>query len=234
MLHASRPFRRIGIDRVAKPIYPIWYLSLRQLGCPMCVKRMFYKIVINCANRRVYQEQYIEGESSARSQSGVIPSTRFFLGGFTLVYALGLSASASPGFAQEKTPPTAQLPIYEAEIISIPAENVPENFSMHGQFTNVTQYHPPFTSPFYGPNSLIPGHRGNETIELTLFAGLRVWDGLEAYVNPEVDQGFGLSNTLGVAGFPSGEAYKIGNAWADEQLTRTQVGGTPVGGTATP
>ena len=45
---------------------------------------------------------------------------------------------------------------------------------------------------------------------MTLFAGLRVWDGLEAYVNPEVDQGFGLSNTLGVAGFPSGEAYKIG------------------------
>jgi high affinity Mn2+ porin len=39
---------------------------------------------------------------------------------------------------------------------------------------------------------------------------VRVWDQLEAYVNPEVDQGFGLSDTLGVAGFPSGEAYKIG------------------------
>jgi high affinity Mn2+ porin len=33
---------------------------------------------------------------------------------------------------------------------------------------------------------------------------------LEFYANPEIDQGFGLSNTLGVAGFPSGEAYKIG------------------------
>jgi high affinity Mn2+ porin len=29
-------------------------------------------------------------------------------------------------------------------------------------------------------------------------------------VNPEVDQGFGLSTTLGVAGFTSGEAYKVG------------------------
>jgi high affinity Mn2+ porin len=47
---------------------------------------------------------------------------------------------------------------------------------------------------------------------LTLFAGLRLWDGLEAYVNPEVDQGFGLSNTFGIAGFPSGEAYKVGSA----------------------
>ena len=31
------------------------------------------------------------------------------------------------------------------------------------------------------------------------------------WVNPEIDQGFGLSNTLGLAGFPSGEAYKIGS-----------------------
>lgn len=30
------------------------------------------------------------------------------------------------------------------------------------------------------------------------------------WVNPEIDQGFGLSSTLGVAGFPSGEAYKVG------------------------
>ena len=34
--------------------------------------------------------------------------------------------------------------------------------------------------------------------------------GIEFYVDPEIDQGFGLSDTLGVAGFPSGEAYKVG------------------------
>src|SRR6266446_4330118 len=91
-------------------------------------------------------------------------------------------------------------------------ERVPERFSLHAQFTNVTQYHPRFRSPFRGPNSLDPGHRGNETVDATLYAGIRVWDGLEFYANPEVDQGFGLSNTLGVAGFPSGEAYKVGAA----------------------
>ncbi|SEO08815.1 high affinity Mn2+ porin [Rhodopseudomonas pseudopalustris] len=32
------------------------------------------------------------------------------------------------------------------------------------------------------------------------------------WINPEIDQGFGLSSTLGVAGFPSGEAYKVGSA----------------------
>ena len=37
--------------------------------------------------------------------------------------------------------------------------------------------------------------------------------------NPEIDQGFGLSGTLGVAGFTSGEAYKLG---ADYPYTRLQ------------
>src|SRR5262249_41520280 len=88
----------------------------------------------------------------------------------------------------------------------------PEWYSVHGQSTFVTQYHPRFTSPFRGQNSLDPGNRGNETWDATLFLGVRIWDSLEFYVNPEVDQGFGLSNTLGIAGFSSGEAYKVGMA----------------------
>jgi high affinity Mn2+ porin len=96
----------------------------------------------------------------------------------------------------------------------------PEQWSLHGQFTNVWQYHPAFHSAFQGPNSLDPGSRGNETIDLTLFAGVRVWDGVELYLDPEVDQGFGLSNTLGVAGFPSGEAYKVGKSSPYVRLQR--------------
>jgi high affinity Mn2+ porin len=118
--------------------------------------------------------------------------------------------------------PTAQSSPLELEPpASVLEEAASEAFAIRGQFTNVTQYHPPFTAPFYGPNSLIPGHRGNETVDATLYAGLRLWDGVEAYVNPEVDQGFGLSDTLGVAGFPSGEAYKIGAAAPYPRLPRT-------------
>ena len=47
-------------------------------------------------------------------------------------------------------------------------------------------------------------------MDATLFLGMRLWQGAELWVNPEIDQGFGLSSTLGVAGFPSGEAYKVG------------------------
>src|SRR6185437_14937812 len=88
----------------------------------------------------------------------------------------------------------------------------PESWSFHGQATFTEQYHLGFASPFMGANSLDPKNDGRETFDVTLFAGVRLWEGGEAYANPEIDQGFGLSNSVGVAGFPSGEAYKIGKA----------------------
>lgn len=88
----------------------------------------------------------------------------------------------------------------------------PETWAVHGQSTFVVQYHPAFRSPYRGHNSLDPGSRGNETFDATLFLGVRPWDGGEIWINGEIDQGFGLSNTLGIVGFPSGEAYKVGKA----------------------
>jgi high affinity Mn2+ porin len=93
-------------------------------------------------------------------------------------------------------------------------------WGLHGQTTFVTHYHPGFRSAFRGPNSLDPQAQARETWDLTLYGGLRLWRGAELWVNPEVDQGFGLSNTLGVAGFPSGEAYKVGAAAPYLQLPR--------------
>jgi high affinity Mn2+ porin len=84
-----------------------------------------------------------------------------------------------------------------------------DNFAIHGQATFLEQYDPPFHAPYAGTNSLIP-NEGRETFDATAFLGWRLWDGAEFWVNPEIDQGFGLSATLGVAGFPSGEAYKVG------------------------
>ena len=50
--------------------------------------------------------------------------------------------------------------------------------------------------------------------------GLRLWNGAELWVNPEIDQGFGLSDTHGIAGFPSGEAYKTGADYPYARLSR--------------
>ncbi|MFZ0424866.1 MAG: carbohydrate porin [Xanthobacteraceae bacterium] len=84
-----------------------------------------------------------------------------------------------------------------------------DNFAVHAQTTFLEQYDPPFHAPYAGPNSLIP-NLGRETWDATAFLGMRLWSGAEFWVDPEIDQGFGLTGTLGVAGFPSGEAYKVG------------------------
>jgi high affinity Mn2+ porin len=84
-----------------------------------------------------------------------------------------------------------------------------ESRAVHAQFTYVEQETSGFNAPYAGPNSLSP-ERGSETMDATLYLGARLWPGAEGWINGEIDQGFGLDNTLGVAGFPSGEAYKVG------------------------
>ena len=90
------------------------------------------------------------------------------------------------------------------------AAQVPrESWAFHAQFTYTEQDTLGFNAPYRGTNSLSP-RMGRETTDLTLFLGTLLWPGAELWINPEIDQGFGLDNTVGVAGFPSGEAYKVG------------------------
>src|SRR5579862_55622 len=84
-----------------------------------------------------------------------------------------------------------------------------ERFAVHAQGTYVEQETDGFHAPYRGPNSLTPD-AGRETVDVTLYLGAQLWPGAQAWINPELDQGFGLDNTLGVAAFPSAEAYKIG------------------------
>ena len=90
--------------------------------------------------------------------------------------------------------------------------DIPSWISLHGQYTNVSQYHSSFTSPsqFTGPNSMTSSSSIKSTNDLTLYLGIRLGKNTEVFFNPEIDQGYGLTNTLGMAGFPSGEAYKVG------------------------
>jgi high affinity Mn2+ porin len=94
-----------------------------------------------------------------------------------------------------------------------------DRFAFHAQATYLNQATPSFASPYVGPNSLIP-NQGRETSDVTLYAGMKLWQGAEVWVNPEIDQGFGLAGTLGVAGFTSGEAYKVGADYPYARLHR--------------
>lgn len=83
--------------------------------------------------------------------------------------------------------------------------------SLHGQATLVVQGVGGFPSPYLGANSFAPD-QVRETVDATLYVGVRPWRGAEVWVSPEIDQGFGLSNAIGAAGFPSAETYKVGPA----------------------
>jgi high affinity Mn2+ porin len=84
----------------------------------------------------------------------------------------------------------------------------PSSWNVHGQLTFIEQGYPAFRSPYQGPNSLTGANQIQNTTSATAYLGYRPRDGTEIYVNPELMQGFGLDNTLGVAGFPNGEAQK--------------------------
>lgn len=92
---------------------------------------------------------------------------------------------------------------------SFPVDNPPNNnplvaqsdWSLHGQATYVIQWHPAFRAPYTGQNSLDPTSISAQTSDFTLYLGRKLWQGAELYLNPEIDQGFGFSNTLGLGGF---------------------------------
>lgn len=95
-----------------------------------------------------------------------------------------------------------------------------QTFAIHGQATFVVQANGAFHSAYEGPNSLNPRGQARETFDATAYLGVRPWKGAEIWINPEIDQGFGLSGTLGVAGFPNGEAYRVGKRLPYAKLSR--------------
>jgi len=105
-----------------------------------------------------------------------------------------------------------RLGVSSADTPAIPNNNLwplaPGGWNVHGQFTAIEQGYPAFPSPYQGANSLSGANQAKNTVSATAFIGFRPWDGTEIYINPEITQGFGLSETIGVAGFPSFEAQK--------------------------
>jgi high affinity Mn2+ porin len=92
--------------------------------------------------------------------------------------------------------------------------------NFHGQTTFVWQGYPAIRSPYAGPFSLPGSGLGRETFDATLYAGIRLWQGAELWIAPEIDQGFGFADTHGVAGFPSGESYKLGSSYPYVRMQR--------------
>ena len=72
-----------------------------------------------------------------------------------------------------------------------------------GQFNSITQYQPPFHADYSGPNSLTPGSDLASSRVITLYTGVRLTPTTDFIFDLESAGGTGLSNALGVAGFPN-------------------------------
>jgi high affinity Mn2+ porin len=95
-----------------------------------------------------------------------------------------------------------------------------ETWNWHVQNTDIVQYHPAFPASYSGPNSLSSSAEVAETVSLDLYAGARLWRGAEAHIDGLMWQGFGLSKTLGVEGFPNGEAFRLGTKVPNVTIAR--------------
>jgi high affinity Mn2+ porin len=95
-----------------------------------------------------------------------------------------------------------------------------QTWNWHVQNTDIVQGDPGFPAKYSGPNSLGSGGETKETASLNLYGGVRLWNGAEAHVDGLVWQGFGLSKTYGVEGFPSGEAFKAGTKSPNIDMAR--------------
>jgi high affinity Mn2+ porin len=118
--------------------------------------------------------------------------------------ALTFFAGATPLLAQVTTnqPPEAEI------------------WNWHFQNTDIVQSYPSFPAQYSGPNSLPSGGETRETVSADLMAGIRLWPGAEAHIDGLMWQGYGLNNTLGVDGFPNGEATRQGTTEPDAIIAR--------------
>jgi len=95
-------------------------------------------------------------------------------------------------------------------LASLPVE-AEDAVLFHFQATVATQAHPSFHAAYSGKNSLVPEGESATSVVMDLSGTVHPWPGAELVVQPELAGGKGLSSTLGIAAFPSGEVYRVGN-----------------------
>ncbi len=101
----------------------------------------------------------------------------------------------------------------DAAAASVPATAAPApaRFSVHAQATVVDEGDFGFHAPYSGVNSLPNNAQSATSVTSTLFLGARLLPGTEVYLDPELSGGRGIGGAVGLAGFPNGEIYRVGD-----------------------
>ena len=123
-----------------------------------------------------------------------------------LVVAAGLFSSAS---ARAQAAPPAHHEDDAFDIMNLLAhaglhDITDERWNAYGQFTYISSWKLPFSAPYTNANgsinSLVPDRERSFTGSFTVFVGLRLWPGAEAYAAPEIISERALSQLRGIGG----------------------------------
>jgi high affinity Mn2+ porin len=86
-----------------------------------------------------------------------------------------------------------------------------EIYSVHGVTTTSLQGFSPFNARYSGQYSFTPNGQVRSGTISDVFMGVRLWQGASAFVNPELNQGYGPENTVGAANYVNGSTTRIGS-----------------------
>src|SRR2546430_828963 len=126
-----------------------------------------------------------------------------------LALCIGSLLACPPASAQKDNtspaPPSSEQPTLMKVLTEHDLHDIEhENWNAYGQFTYISSWKPRFRAPFTNKNgsinSLLPDPERSFTGTATLYLGVRLWKGAEAYVAPEVISERGFSQLRGLAG----------------------------------
>jgi len=130
-----------------------------------------------------------------------------------LAYAIAILIFASSAHADD---PAATFDPIKTQLL--PFYN--DDWSIYTTATAIYQGYPSFHAAYSGAQSLPASSQWKNLEVVDLFIGRRLWQGGAIYIDPQFYRGFGLNGTIGMAGFPDGEANKGGTDYIAPLLAR--------------
>src|SRR5271169_2466580 len=116
-------------------------------------------------------------------------------------FAVPAAVAQDPVVAQQDSPDNAApSPAPDPLPIMFPHQEW-SRLWLSGQANIISQWHPPFPSPYQGPNSLTPEAQDATSRVLTLFTGMELSGTAEILLDVQETGGHGISEALGLGGF---------------------------------
>jgi high affinity Mn2+ porin len=139
----------------------------------------------------------------------------------SFVRALAICLLSSVAWAanpeQPETAPKA------TDLTFLDHDHMPKGIWLGAEINSIFQYHPSFTAPYSGPNSLVPDSEWALSGLMTVFGAYRPHKTTEIILDFEVALGGGISKALGAAGFTNLDVVRNPALGTEPYIARLQI-----------